>query len=77
MSIIFTIIGLTILGLFVRAIFKDKTIADKPKSGYELVIQLVISLILGAIIWAVVPERCKRGSDDGYNYIEHGRISRD
>lgn len=77
MEVIFTIVGLTILGMFIRGIAKDKTIADKPKDGASWVIQLIICLVVGAVVWAIIPERCKHGRNDDYDPYEHQRISRD
>ena len=64
MEIVFTIIGLTIFGLILRALFKDKSVADKPKDAYSWIAQLVISLIVGAFVWfMIIPKSCKKDSD--------------
>ena len=63
MEIIFSIIGLTFLGLVARAIFKDKDIAEKPKDSTSLIMQLVISLIVGVIVWSALPKSCKHSND--------------
>jgi len=77
MGIIFSIIGLTVLGIFIRAIFKDKTIAERPKDSSQWVIQLILSLIVGAIVWAMIPKNCNKYRSEDYDPAEHQRISRD
>ena len=59
-----TIVGLTIFGLLLRGLFKDKSIADKPKDTYSWIAQLIISLLVGAFVWfMIIPKSCKRSSD--------------
>ncbi len=65
MGTILTIIGLTIFGLLIRGLFKDKSIADKPKDTYSWIAQLIISLLVGAFVWfMIIPKSCKRSSDN-------------
>lgn len=62
---IFTVLGLIILGLFIRGVFKDKSIANKPKSAYSLIIQLIISIIVGAFVYfLIIPKSWKRCSEN-------------
>ncbi|RWX00880.1 hypothetical protein [Flavobacterium cerinum] len=77
MSIIFSIIGFTILGAFIRAIFKDKSIRDKPKDTSEWVVQLIFCLIVGAIVWAFIPKNCGGHKNEDYDPFEHRKLSRD
>lgn len=65
METILTIFGLTIFGLLIRGLFKDKSIADKPKDTYSWIVQFIISLLVGAFIWyMIIPSSCKRSSDN-------------
>jgi len=77
MSIVFSIIGLTLLGLLIRGLANDKSIAEKPKDSSQWVIQLVLSLIVGAIVWAFIPKNCDRNRDEDYDPYEYQRMSRD
>ena len=63
MGIIFSIIGLTILGLFVRGIFNDEDLAEKPKDNKSFIFQLIISLIVGFVVWSAIPKSCKHSND--------------
>jgi hypothetical protein len=63
MGTILTIVLLTIFGLLLRGLFKDKSIADKPKDTYSWIIQLGISLLVGFVVWSIIPTSCKKGSD--------------
>lgn len=63
-NIIFYALGLTFLGLVTRSVLKDKTIAKKPKNTYSLIIQLIISIIVGAFVYfLIIPKSWKRESD--------------
>ncbi len=64
MGTILTIFGLTIFGLLIRGLFKDKSIADKPKDAYSWIVQLGFSLLVGFIVWSVIPTSCKKSSDN-------------
>lgn len=77
MEIIFTIIGFIILGTIVRSLMNDKSIEDKPQNSSQWIFQLVICLIVGAIVWAMMPNACKHRSSSDYDYSTHGRLSRD
>ena len=63
MEIILSIIGLTILGLIARVLFKDSDISEKPKDSSSLIIQLVIFLVVGFIVWSALPKLCNHGGD--------------
>lgn len=67
MGIIFSIIGFIILGVIIRSVFNDKSIEGKPKGTTEWIFQLVICLIVGFIVWSVIPQKCKRSSDREYD----------
>lgn len=60
---ILTIVGLTIFGLIIRGLLKDKSITDKPMNTYSWIIQLGVSLLVGFIVWSVIPTSCKKSSD--------------
>lgn len=77
MQIIFSIIGFIILGAVVRSLTNDKSIEGKPENSSQWIIQLVICLIVGAIVWTMIPNKCKRRSNSDYDYSTHGRLSRD
>lgn len=77
MEIIFTIIGLVLLGAIIRSLMNDKSIEDKPQNSSQWIFQLVICLIVGAIVWAMIPNKCKRRSNSDYDYSTHERLSRD
>lgn len=63
-NVIFYAIGLTFLGLVTRSVLKDKTIAKKCKNNYSLIIQLIISIIVGAFVYfLIIPKSWKRVSD--------------
>lgn len=63
-NIIFYALGLTFLGLVTRSVLKDKTIAKKPRNTYSLIIQLIISIIVGACVYfLIIPKSWKRESD--------------
>lgn len=67
MSVIFSIIGFVIFGFIIRALFADKMLADEPKNKKDWFFQLVISLIVGLVVWTVIPEKCKRSNDREYD----------
>jgi prolipoprotein diacylglyceryltransferase len=71
MSVIFSIIGFTVFGIVLRLIFQEKTIQEKPKDKSDLIYQLIISLILGAMVWAFLPKDCSKYSDTDYDPYEH------
>ncbi len=58
MGTILAIVGLTIFGLLLRSLFKDKFIVTKDTYSWK--IQLGISLLLGFIFWSVIPTSCKK-----------------
>lgn len=55
----------------------DESIKDKPESKSQWIIQLTICLVVGAIVWAMIPNRCKHRNNSGYDYSTHGKLSRD
>lgn len=76
MSTIFTIIGLTILGFIVRAIFKDKDVAEKPKNNSDWIPQIIISLLVGIFVWACIPKSCDKYKNEDYDPADHQIIRR-
>lgn len=77
MGAIFAIIGFIVLGGIVRSLMNDKSIEDKPENSTQWIIQLIICLIVGAIVWAMLPNKCKHSNNSDYDYSTHGRLSRD
>ena len=67
MGVIFSIIGFIILGLIVRSLLGDKSVEGSPKSGSSWVVQIVISVIVGFVVWSVIPQSCKNSSDREYD----------
>lgn len=67
MGVIFSIIGFIILGIIVRSLLSDKSIQGKPTGATDWIFQLVVCLIVGFIVWSVIPQKCKRGSDREYD----------
>ncbi len=73
MSVIFTIIGFIVLGFIIRGFAKDKTLQE-PKNNGGCIFQLIICLIIGAIVYSVIPKSCH--SRDDYDATERGIIRR-
>ena len=64
MELIFSLIGFTILGFTIRAVIKDSSLAEKPNNNSSWIGQIVLSLIVGFLVWTVLPKKCKESSDD-------------
>jgi uncharacterized membrane protein len=70
MSLIFSIIGFIILGFLVRAIISGETNDNSPKVNHStssVIFQIIISLIVGFVVWSTIPQRCKQSSDRDYD----------
>jgi hypothetical protein len=70
MELIFSVIGFIIFGLFIRGVFKDETIKDKPTNSWVVFVQLLISLVVGYFVWTTLTKSCsdvkRRYSEDYY-----------
>lgn len=77
MEILFTIIGFIILGAIVRSLANDKTAEAKPENNSEWIVQLIICLVIGAIVWSLIPESCKHRKDSDYDPASHEKLSPD
>lgn len=64
MELILSLVGFTILGFIIRAVSKDSSLEEKPKDPYSWVGQIVLSLIIGFLVWTFIPEKCKQSSDN-------------
>lgn len=61
---IITFLGLTVFGFFIRGFFNNKTVSSKPTNIYSWIIQLVISITVGAFIWFLVIPKSFKGESE-------------
>lgn len=77
MEIIFTIIGFIILGAIIRSVLNDKSVEAKPQNSSEWIIQLIICLAVGAIVWSFIPKSCKHRKNSDYDPASYEKLSPD